>query len=164
MHDKGGAGDALRALERYRERSGGRGQCLIDRAQALQEEATHRRAELVEREVGGGLDRAVAEEVYDLAREEGLDPLFAFALAECGVAVRVDPAGEPDAPQAVEREPDWIRPVDPVRAERELTLRRTFRRLRALLESHASPEEALRAFAAEPDVGPEDYNPQDGGA
>jgi hypothetical protein len=32
-------------------------------------------------------------------------------------------------------------------------LRMSFRRLRGLLEEHPQPEEALRAFAREPDVG-----------
>jgi hypothetical protein len=147
------AAGAARALQRFRERSGGTAECLIGKARSLQKDASRRRLELVEREVEEGrVARELAEEVYDLAREEGLDPLFAFALVECGVAIVIEP-DEPDAPAVSDRAPEWIHPAHLERDDRERRLRRTFRRLRSLLERSATPEDALAAFAAEPDVG-----------
>src|SRR5690606_36880212 len=79
---------ALDALARYREqraRDGGRraegAECLLQRALVSDtgEPKLRRRVELVERAVEEGwMDRETAGEVYDVAREEGLEPAFAF--------------------------------------------------------------------------------------
>jgi hypothetical protein len=162
---------ALQALARYRELRAADGairtgrECLLERARALgEEEPRRRREELVEDAVAGmGLSRAEAEEVYDIAAEEGLDPAFAFELVRCGVAV-YEPggAGPVTAPgeSSMRAPPEWLAgpaapPADVARRERRL--RTTFRRLRSLLERYPTPEQALEAFAEEEDVGEYEY-------
>jgi len=156
---------ALLALERYRSRArdGGDGdgiECLIRRAHVAEDEAARhrRRAELIERAVKEGMDRELAAEVYDIAREEGIEPAFAFELVRCGVAVR-DMGEPPEATYSLRGFPSWLEaPPEPEEeASRERMLRTSFRRLRHLLETHDSPEEALIAFAREPDVGEVEY-------
>jgi hypothetical protein len=142
-----------RALARYRERNDGRADCLLEHARHLREHGSRRRSELIEREVERqGMERELADLTYDLAAEEGLDPLLAFALIECGLLIRLEPPA-PEAPVVVEREPDWVHPSALVGTEQERRLRLSFRRLRSLLEESDAPESALAAFAAEPDVG-----------
>ena len=52
---------------------------LIQRAEQIaSEDAPRRRAELVERTVTAGHSREYADQIYDLAEEEGVDPAFAF--------------------------------------------------------------------------------------
>ena len=104
-----------------------------------------------------GMDRELAEEVYDVAREEGVEPAFAFELVRCGVAV-CGPEEPPAAESIVTGRPAWLEPAIPsAEATRERRLRNSFRRLRSLLERHETPEEALIEFAREPDVQECDY-------
>ncbi len=157
---------ALSALERYREWAADGGaaegvECLIRRAHVAEDEAARhgRRSELIERAVEkDGLDPELAAEVYDIAREEGIEPAFAFELVRCGVAVR-DMGETPEATYTVRGFPSWLEmPPEPEEeASRERMLRTSFRRLRHLLETRGSPEEALIAFAREPDVGEAEY-------
>ncbi|HEX7119296.1 MAG TPA: hypothetical protein VF212_10935 [Longimicrobiales bacterium] len=156
---------ALAALERFRRRARDGGQdhgvdCLIRRAHAVEDEAGRhrRRSELIDRAVEeDDVDADLAAEVYDLAREEGIEPAFAFELLRCGVAVR-DIGGEaPEATYTVRGYPNWIQALPAEQARRERMLRTSFRRLRALLERSDSAEDALIAFAREPDVGEVDY-------
>ncbi len=159
-------GEAARdALERYRQGAAERGEaaaCLLARAHELAALAGHerRRSELVERAVRAtGLDWGEAEAVYDLAREEGLDPALAFELLHCHVLVLgpedVRPAESRDGTELEDRPPEWIAAAPPPaeEARRERRLRGSFRRLRRLLEERGTPEEALLAFVEEPDVG-----------
>lgn len=154
----------IRALDRYRAAASSRGEaaaCLLERARELESLQGHerRRAELVDRAVAGSkLSWADAERVFDLAQEEGLDPALAFELLHCGVLVR-DPPVEPGRPEGETlleaTPPEWIQPTSttaPPDAPRERRLRASFRRLRRLLEERGAPEEALIAYAEEPDV------------
>ncbi len=160
-------GAALEALGRFRTwlaQDGGDVDtgipCLIQRAHEVEEEAERhrRRAELIDRAVReDGIDPELAGEVYDLAREEGIEPAFAFELVRCGVAVRELDEEEPEATYTVRGYPSWLHALPEEEARRERLLRRSFRRLRGLLERHDSPEEALIAFAREPDVGEVDF-------
>jgi hypothetical protein len=155
---------AIRALDRYRAAAAARGEaaaCLLARAREVAALAGHerRRAELVDRAMAdSGIAWDEAERVYDLAREEGLDPALAFELLHCGVLVR-EPAAPPRQPEGdtllEASPPEWIDPastVPPPDAGRERRLRASFRRLRRLLEERGAPEEALVAYAEEPDV------------
>lgn len=180
MSDSGSRGEArveaaLEALARYREgrarraRDGGVAygdgevsgiECLLERAPVADQRAAHhrRRIELVEDAVrSAGVERELAEEVYDIAREEGVEPAFAFELVRCGVAV-CGPEEMPEAEAISTGRPPWLEPPVPgEEAARERRLRNSFRRLRGLLERHGSPEEALVEFAREPDVEECDY-------
>lgn len=152
----------LAALARYRERralDGGSGsavECLLERVTGAEHRAEHhrRRIELVERAVDEGwIDAEDAGEVYDVAWDEGLEPAFAFELVRCGIAVCEPEAEPPEAPELLKGQPEWLEaPVPAGEAVRERRLRMSFRRLRGLLERCPSPEEALVAFAWEPDV------------
>ena len=159
-------GDAARAaLERYRRGAAERGEaadCLLGRSRELEALEGHqrRRSELVDRAVrDSGMDWSDAERVYDLACEEGLDPALAFELLHCRVLVvgprNVQPREAGDATELEATPPEWIAQPPPPAAEarRERRLRGSFRRLRRLLEERGAPEEALVAFAEEPDVG-----------
>lgn len=158
---------ALRALERYRERRALDGgsvsdgpECLVRRAPVADRIAAHRRrrSELIERAVReDGLDRDLAADVYDIAREEGVEPAFAFELVRCGVAVLDLDEVEPEAESVAQAVPTWYESPHPAEARRERQLRTSFRRLHSLLERHATAEEALIAFAREPDVGGSKY-------
>jgi hypothetical protein len=147
---------ALDALSRYRQREGpdGAGRELLLRAQEA-EEAPKRRVELIEwaeREHGMARDRASL--IHDIAREEGLEPAFAFELVRCGVGVQE--LAEPSADETmVDGPPEWVAPAPPaeVSPARERLLRASFRRLRSHLGNAPTAEAALAAFVAEPDVG-----------
>lgn len=130
---------------------------LITEADALRDGHEQRREALIERAEGRGVGRGAAEQAYDLALEEGLEPAIALALVGQGVSVRSFGAGAPaDATGAVE--PEWIdRPPSPREATRERRLRETFRRVRSFLEREPTPRDALSAFAREPDLEPYDY-------
>ncbi len=155
----------FRALDRYRAVASSRGEaaaCLLQRARELEQLEGHerRRTELVDRAVDdSGLGWREAEQVYDLAVEEGLDPALAFELIHCGVLVQPPSVG-PERPESETLlqalPPDWIDPASttvPPDADRERHLRASFRRLRRLLQERSTPEEALVAYAEEPDVG-----------
>jgi hypothetical protein len=146
--DLGGTGD--------RPRNTAAAACLLQRADELENMAgrQRRRIELVERAVDEeGVERELAEEAYDLAREEGLEPAFGLELVRCGVAVCEPPDSDLGTTAAVKGHPEWLEPPVPrAEATRERRLRMSFRRLRSLLEERDTPEEALVAFATEPDV------------
>ena len=103
-----------------------------------------------------GLERPLAEEIYQLAEEEGLEPELALLLAGSGVGVieleELDT--DPERLGIQQAPPDWIGeagiPVPEARRERRLRL--SFRRLRRLLEETGSAMEAVRRFTLEPDV------------
>ncbi len=155
---------ALSALARYRSGAADRGEtagCLAERARRLEELAGHerRRSEVVERAVAeSGLAREEAEQAYDLAREEGVDPALGLELLHCGVLVRGPADADPDRlrRQTVleEMPPEWLQGPPPADRDvrRERRLRASFRRLRGLLEERGTPEDAVVAFAEEPDV------------
>jgi hypothetical protein len=146
---------ALGALEAYRGREDVEsGTAALLRTVDEAEEAPRRREEsIVWAEGQLGFERGFAELIYDTAREERLEPGFAFELVRCGVGVT--PLAPPsDDVAAIEGPPDWIAPpAGRASADRERTLRASFRRLRGHLEGADSAEAALAAFVAEPDVG-----------
>ncbi len=130
---------------------------LIDRAEQLAgESAPRRREELVERALAAGHNREYADQIYDLAEEEGVDPTFAFELVLNGIGVRelTPPSEDTWAERQVGSPPEWIteQAEPPDSAARERHMRNTFRRLRRMFELHPSPRAALEAFAREPDV------------
>ncbi|MGH7504207.1 MAG: hypothetical protein ACRELX_01080 [Longimicrobiales bacterium] len=144
----------LQALARFRNARDEAAAALILRAGAA-EDAPRRREEAVERgERELGLDPAFAGLVYDIAREEGLEPGFAFELVHSGIGVCAAPHLPADE-TIMEGPPSWIAPEPPAAPppERERRLRASFRRLRCLLERHPPAEAAIVAFVNEPDVG-----------
>ena len=162
------------ALGAYRERRrmrrgddtwfGGGGEGLLETAeQGLDaEELSRRRIDVIQEAVDVGMSDELAEMLYDVAREEGLDPVLAFELVRAGLGVLPPRDGVENAPVFATSDkyrPEWLEsPVDPDTQLRERTLRFSFRRLRALLEQHTgNAAEAFRAFAREPDVGPVGY-------
>jgi hypothetical protein len=164
---------AERTLHAYRERrrlrraedtwfGGGEG-LLEDAEHGLDaEEVSRRRIDIIRDCVAVGMSDELAEMLYDVAREEGLDPLLAFELVRSGLGVLPPPDGVDNAPgQPVtdKYRPEWLEsPVDPDTLLRERTLRLSFRRLRGLLQEHTGDAAAaFRAFAREPDVGPVGY-------
>jgi hypothetical protein len=161
------------ALDAYRERRrnrrgedtwfGDREGLLEGAEQGLNaEEISRRRIDVIQEAVGVGMADELAEMLYDVAREEGLDPVLAFELVRSGMGVLPPPDGVENAPQFATTDkyrPEWLEsPVDPDTLLRERTLRLSFRRVRALLEQHTGDAAAaFRAFAREPDVGPVGY-------
>jgi hypothetical protein len=157
-------GALLRALERFRSRPG-RGSGVTALLKALDKlemrGASRRREELVSSAVeSGDFTRFLAERVYDIADEEGLEPAFAYELVRSQVAVCGPQPGEPVTSDdtLVEGTPEWIAPEAAmprvtVELVRERRLRMSFRRLRSHLETCETAEDALAAFVAEPDVG-----------
>ncbi|MBW3571458.1 MAG: hypothetical protein KY467_10150 [Gemmatimonadetes bacterium] len=142
----------------------GDGEGLVEVAeQGLDAEAlSRRRLDVIQEAVDVGMADELAEMLYDVAREEGLDPVLAFELVRSGLGVLPPRGGvdnAPEFPTADKYRPEWLEPpVDPDTQLRERTLRLSFRRLRGLLDQHTDdPAEAFRAFAREPDVGPVGY-------
>jgi hypothetical protein len=156
----------LEAWERFRSAEEVRGDdvsCLLSGARRLARDhgRERRRETLIERAAASGLTRDFAELIYATAQDEGVEPAFAFELVRCGVGVRqldelvyAESPGE-DTMTMSAPPPELLAPVAPQDevAERERRLRLSFRRLRHHIEAHATPEAALSAFAAEPDVG-----------
>lgn len=164
------AGLALEAYrERRRQRRGedtwfGDGEGTLESAeQGLDaEEISRRRVDVIQEAVGIGMSDELAQLLYDVARDEGLDPVMALELVRSGMGVLPPADGVDNAPQFATSDkyrPEWLEPaVDPDTVLRERTLRFSFRRMRALLEQHTGDAEAaFRAFAREPDVGPVGY-------
>lgn len=123
-------------------------------------ERPRRREELIEMaEEHLGMQRVDAERIYEIAREEHLEPALAFELVRSGLAV--SGLEVPDAEPIVDvGEPTWVEPVDAASAEnveRERKLRASFRRLRGLTDRHPAAEKALEEYAAEPDVEPSGF-------
>ena len=130
---------------------------LIARADEIASERTpRRRIDLVEKAVEAGHAIEYADQIYDIAEEEGVDPAFAFELVLNGIGVReLSPPNEDQWVETqVEAPPVWVAGPDPQpeAAERERHMRTTFRRLRSMLEEHRDVRAALEAFAREPDV------------
>lgn len=138
-------------------------ECLLDRATRFehQPETARRREELVERAVAAGHPREYADQLYDVAEEEGVDPAVAFELVLCGVGVRELAAPPEDQWEEaqIEAPPPWINPDPPTPddAARERHARVSFRRLRGILDETGSAKQALLRFAREPDVGDVDF-------
>jgi hypothetical protein len=158
---------AHRVLNAFRERRRrrraddtyfGSAHCLVERAEtgSGDPERARRLSELVEEAEGDGMPLDLVERLYEVAREEGLDPGLAYELVRCGLGVIPPPEGVSNAaeqPAADRYLPEWMFPPTPTDSLlRERMLRVSFRRLRALLEEHPEPEDAFRAFAQEPDV------------
>jgi hypothetical protein len=121
------------------------------------EERVRRRMDVVEEAQEEGMSPELAEMMYDVAAEEGLDPALAYELVRSGLGV-APPAGgvanAADQPASDKYYPTWLLPASPTDdVLRERMLRLSFRRLRSLLETHADPDEAFRLYAREPDVG-----------
>ena len=103
-----------------------------------------------------GLEREYAEQVYRLAEEAHLEPVYAFHLVRTGIGVRELETPEQDTEESVQQAPpEWVAEeaveLDDVALERRL--RGSFRRLRTHLEQSATPTEAVTRFLDEPDVG-----------
>lgn len=111
---------------------------------------------LMERSEGWGLERAVAEDVYALAEEEGLEPELALLLVASGLGVgELEPVErDPTGPGIQQAPPEWVSSgeVTGAVAQRERRLRVSMRRLRTCYEASGSAAEAVDRFAAEPDV------------
>jgi hypothetical protein len=168
--ERGAAARAVRAehaLHAYRERRRrrrgedtwhGSAECLLEAVEEGidREEIGRRRQEVLDTACDDGMPVELAGMLYDVAREEGLDPALGYELVRSGLGVAPPPGGVDNAPQHETTDkyrPEWLLPaVDPDTLLRERVLRLSFRRLRALLERHTAPEDALLAFAREPDV------------
>jgi hypothetical protein len=104
-----------------------------------------------------GLERQYAEQVYALAEESGLEPVYAFVLIRCRVGVLQLEEPEPDADEVAAQQapPDWVG-EDRVRLSNvalERRLRTTFRRLHTHMEEAPTPGHAIDAFLSAEDVG-----------
>ncbi|MDQ3555582.1 MAG: hypothetical protein M3409_02225 [Gemmatimonadota bacterium] len=163
---------AQHALGAYRERRRrrraedtyfGSADCLLSKAEAGigMPEREKRREEILADAAEHGMPPRLAELLYDVAREEVLDPALAFELVRCGIGVLPPEEGVSNAPSQPSSDPyipEWLGspiPTDDLLQER--TLRLSFRRLRGLLEAHSDVDDAFRAFAREPDVGAVGY-------
>lgn len=159
---------ARRVLHGYRERRRrrrgddtyfGSAEALVEQCEAGIDPADleRRRSEIIEDGEAAGMPGDLVELLYDVAREEGLDPGLALELVKSGLGVMPPPDGlsnETDLPASDPYLPTWMFPASPPdRLLRERTLRMSFRRVRAILEQHHDIDEAFRLFANEPDVG-----------
>jgi hypothetical protein len=147
-------GSAGRAAQRETGRD-----CLARSVASLKGDGIERRHEslmaLAEGELG--LERAYAEQIYLLAEEEQLAPIYAFQLIRCGIGVRELSEPEQDTETFAASQgapPDWVGDVvvELSDAVLERRLRNTFRRFRAHLENAGTPAAAVDSFVAEPDV------------
>jgi len=159
---------AQHALEAFRERRRrrraddtwfGSAEGLLAAEDAELDAATvaRRRMDVVEEAQAEGMSPELAEMMYDIAREEGLDPALAHELVRSGLGVAPPPEGVVNAaeqPSSDKYYPTWLLPATaPDDVLRERMLRLSFRRMRGKLEAHSDPVEAFRAYAREPDVG-----------
>jgi hypothetical protein len=163
------AGHALAAYrERRRRRRGedtyfGSAECLLgpQETDAPPSERSRRRIEVMNEAAEAGMPGDLADLLYEVALEEGVDPALAYDLVRSGLGVCPPAEGllnAPEHPTTDKYRPEWLtEPIPPDILLRERMLRLSFRRLRRLLESHDSPDEAFRAFAREPDVGQMGY-------
>jgi hypothetical protein len=112
---------------------------------------------ILEESVQEGVPIELAELLYDIAWEEGLDPAIGFELVRTGLGVGPPPEGVSnvaEVPTADRYLPAWMFPATPPDLMlRERMLRVSFRRLRGLLEANDDVDQAFRLFANEPDVG-----------
>jgi hypothetical protein len=135
--------------------------CLRERGQLLEHipKLEHRRANLLEKsQKRSGAPLHVLDRAYDLAIEEGLDPVLALELVGCGIAV-VELAPKQPLDEAHSMTPDFVEPVMEPLPDiiRERRMRQTFRRMRSALEASSDLGTAIDRFAAEPDVAAFDY-------
>jgi hypothetical protein len=131
---------------------------LIETADELCGDGELRREPLVERAEAQGLDRGLAERVYDLAMETKLPPAYGMAITAAGVSVQPLDSPRPDVGETISGEPAWVdTPPEPGEADLERRLRQTFRRLRSFVDDAPSPHAAFTAFAREPDLESFDY-------
>jgi hypothetical protein len=150
-------------LEAYRERRRrrrgedtyfGSADCLVPKAESGHRQ---RREEIVEDAARAGMPEHLALQLYEVARDEGIDPGLAFDLVRSGLGVAPPEGGVSNAseePVVDKYLPEWFFPaLPPDDLLRERMLRISIRRLRSLLEGHAEVDDAFRAFAQEPDVG-----------
>lgn len=159
---------AKHALDAFRERRRrrraqdtyfGTVECLLDESRSDVEpsELERRRSSILEEAERSGMSASLAEMLYDVAWEEGLDPALALELVRTGLGVHPPEEGvsnAPDEPAVDKYLPAWMFPPTPTDSLlRERTLRVSFRKLRSLLEQNDDVEEAFRQFANEPDVG-----------
>ena len=151
-------------LERRRRRRGedtyfGGAECFLEQAEGTLDtpERERRRSEILADADEAGMSRDLAEFLYDIAREEGLDPALGFELVRSGLGICPPADGISNATAAPATDkylPPWMFPAAPPdQMIRERTLHLSFRRLRSLLEQHHDVDEAFRRFANEPDVG-----------
>jgi hypothetical protein len=116
-----------------------------------------RRSEILEDAEQVGMPAELAEQLYEVAQDEGLDAGLAFDLVRSGLGIAPPEGGVSNAPTepVIDRYlPEWFFPaLPPDDVLRERMLRMSIRRLRSLLEQHADVEAAFKAFAEEPDVG-----------
>jgi hypothetical protein len=167
-HESAPAERVEHVLEAYRERRRRRRgedtffgslDVLLERAEEglRPEELSSRRTEIMAEAEEAGMSGALAELLYDIARDEGLDPALGFDLVRCGLGVLPPEEGLSNAPSEPTSDkylPEWMFPPTPTdEVLRERMLRLSFRRLRSFLESEGDVRQALAAFAAEPDVG-----------
>ncbi len=166
---EGGREDSAdHVLDAYRERRRrrraedtyfGSADVLLERVEAGwgEGERTQRRIEILRQAEEDGMPPELAEMLYDIAREEGVDPGLAYELVRSGLGVIPPREGVSNAPPQPETDkyvPEWLSPaLPPDDLLRERMLRLSFLRLRGLLRKHQEVEDALRAFANEPDVG-----------
>ena len=159
---------AQHALEAYRERRRrrraedtwfGSADCLLAAEDAELDAAAlaRRRMDVVAQAQAEGMSPELAEMMYDVAREVGLDPALAHELVRSGLGVAPPPGGIANAgeqPSSDKYYPTWLLPATPTDdVLRERMLRLSFRRMRGKLEAFNDPVEAFRAYAREPDVG-----------
>jgi hypothetical protein len=138
-------------------------QCLRERARLLEHvpELERRREHLLEGVAQrSGVRTTVLGTAYDLAMEEGLDPVLALEVIGCGVGVLDLPAPEPVEDMHSSAPPAWVAP--PLEPPDELVLERrmrlTFRRMRGCLERGRDLQVAILSFCAAPDVGAYSYD------
>jgi hypothetical protein len=157
---------ARRALNAFRERRRrrraedtyfGSAECFVGPGETDSPDRERRRSELLEDAEQANMPRDLAELLYDVARDEGLDPGLALELVRCGLGVCPPPDGLSNAstvPSTDKYLPAWMFPASPPdHVMRERTLRLSLRRLRSLLEAYHDVDEAFHRFANEPDVG-----------
>jgi hypothetical protein len=142
------------------------GRCLRDSLAGLGNDEMERRHEaLMAWAEDIGLEREYAEQVYALAEEVELEPIYAFQLVRCGIGVRELEPPEQDADDGAAQQapPGWVGEesveLDDVRLERRL--RATFRRFRTHVAEHGSAVAAVDSFLAEPDVAAQRLVPDD---
>lgn len=141
--------------------------CLAESVAGLTGAAVERRHEELMEWAGAelDLDRSYAEQVYTIAEEAELIPIYGFLLIRCGVGVlELEAPDEPDEEVVQQAPPGWVGNDEEVRlddVDLERRLRSSFRRFRSHIDACATPAEAVAAFLAEPDVGPADLRPRD---
>lgn len=110
--------DAYRERRRHR-RGGdtffGSADALLDRAErgVGADEREHRRSALIRDAEDVGMPRDLAELLYDIARDEGLDPALGFELVRSGLGVCPPPDGLSTAaagPATDKYLPPWMFP------------------------------------------------------